>query len=648
MFILKSPLPQFTSVDGSALEDGYVYVGVVGLNPETNPISVYWDAALTVPAAQPIRTSNGRAVNGSTPANIYTSSAYSLTVRDKNGSLVYTFTNSASFDSGDANMAALAGSTGASLVGYKLGYPNATARTVENRLRERASIKDWGAVCDGVTDDTVAVQVAISDIGASAITLYIPGPTKINTATLTFGPSTELCFPQGGKIIGTSGTELVQIQHQIAAGPNQIFQNCVPRATTGQIVWPEWFGAKRDGSTNDQPAFAAAMSFLQNTGGTVQMQAGTYAVSSSVQINYNKICLQGAGNNITYIKALGATTAGVGAYGVAGTSFVSNLMLRDFSLISSVPGTSNVGLDLSYTAFAIVERMQVQDFLIGVQLLRATNSQITKVGATYTGTTNGFIGFNILGGGTTGGNASSILKDCYASGSAGYSSTGFKFSGVYMADLQFDNCETAVTDYGYYLEYSTAPNFNEDVIIRNPIVDRFKYQGILINALPANGSLSILGGWSNPNTTGAETDAIYLSSCAGLLRISNHQFCADTNYANATGIFATGSVGYKIGGCTFKDQKLGVKLVSSGYGSVIDCLFKNASGRTASYQIQGISDARTMVNGCTFDGYATQAVLFDSGSTGSGIVNCNANVSNITTRFTNSSTGGITANNSGA
>lgn len=87
--ISNPPYPSYFDVDGSPLENGYLYFGAANQNPETNPITVYWDSAYLVPAAQPIRTSGGFAVRNGSPANVYVTTDYSLTVRDKNLRLVY-------------------------------------------------------------------------------------------------------------------------------------------------------------------------------------------------------------------------------------------------------------------------------------------------------------------------------------------------------------------------------------------------------------------------------------------------------------------------------------------------------------------------------------------------------------------------------
>jgi hypothetical protein len=86
---VQPPYPIFTDIDGQPLENGYVWIGAVNLDPQTNPIAVYWDAGLTIAAAQPIRTLAGYPSNNGTPARIYTGSDYSIRVQNKNGSVVY-------------------------------------------------------------------------------------------------------------------------------------------------------------------------------------------------------------------------------------------------------------------------------------------------------------------------------------------------------------------------------------------------------------------------------------------------------------------------------------------------------------------------------------------------------------------------------
>jgi hypothetical protein len=90
---IQPPYPAFAGTDGLPLENGYIWIGTVNLNPQVNPIAVYWDAALTIPAAQPIRTLNGYPGYQGTPSRFYAASDYSILVQNSKGSLVYNSLN---------------------------------------------------------------------------------------------------------------------------------------------------------------------------------------------------------------------------------------------------------------------------------------------------------------------------------------------------------------------------------------------------------------------------------------------------------------------------------------------------------------------------------------------------------------------------
>jgi hypothetical protein len=87
---VKPPYPAFAGADGQPLENGYIWIGTANLSPQVNPIAVYWDAALSIAAPQPIRTLNGYPSRSGTPARFYVASNYSIQVLDSKGSVVYT------------------------------------------------------------------------------------------------------------------------------------------------------------------------------------------------------------------------------------------------------------------------------------------------------------------------------------------------------------------------------------------------------------------------------------------------------------------------------------------------------------------------------------------------------------------------------
>jgi len=89
--VFAMPLyPVFHDLKGKPLDAGYIYIGTSGQNAEASPRQVFWDAAMQIPAAQPIRTVSGYPSRNGSAASIYTADDYSITVRAKDRTLVYT------------------------------------------------------------------------------------------------------------------------------------------------------------------------------------------------------------------------------------------------------------------------------------------------------------------------------------------------------------------------------------------------------------------------------------------------------------------------------------------------------------------------------------------------------------------------------
>jgi endosialidase-like protein len=194
MFATEAPFPQYFDIDGDPLDEGFLYLGTANQNPETAPITVYWDAAGTQPAAQPIRTQNGYAARNGTPALLYASTDYSLSIRNRKGVLVGYAANSALFSNASAIaaiIANLAASGGSSLVGFLQAGAGAVLRTVQAKLRDMVSITDFGVVGDGIVDDTAAINAALV---ASKHVIVPAGLTPLISATIVVPAGTRLEF----------------------------------------------------------------------------------------------------------------------------------------------------------------------------------------------------------------------------------------------------------------------------------------------------------------------------------------------------------------------------------------------------------------------------------------------------------------------
>ena len=85
----SSPMPMLLDLNGNGLSGGQVYIGVAGQDPQSFPQQVYWDAAGTIPASQPLATSSGYFSNAGNIAQIYGPTNYSMRVLDSNSALVW-------------------------------------------------------------------------------------------------------------------------------------------------------------------------------------------------------------------------------------------------------------------------------------------------------------------------------------------------------------------------------------------------------------------------------------------------------------------------------------------------------------------------------------------------------------------------------
>ena len=84
----------------------------------------------------------------------------------------------------------LASDDGAGLVGFKSPLVNSIKRTLHDKNNDLVSVKDFGAVGDGVTDDTAAFQAAID----SKKSLYIPDGIYLISSTLIITATDSLCI----------------------------------------------------------------------------------------------------------------------------------------------------------------------------------------------------------------------------------------------------------------------------------------------------------------------------------------------------------------------------------------------------------------------------------------------------------------------
>lgn len=121
---------------------------------------------------------------------------YKLVLKTVTGTTITTYDN-VSGDFVASNLAAdLAASSGSGLVGFIQYGTGAAPRTARDKMRESVSVKDFGAIGDGVADDTAAIQAAIN---ASNVIFFPAGTYKISSTIGAWGAN-----PIGKTLYGAS------------------------------------------------------------------------------------------------------------------------------------------------------------------------------------------------------------------------------------------------------------------------------------------------------------------------------------------------------------------------------------------------------------------------------------------------------------
>jgi hypothetical protein len=189
--IATPPKLQFFDSNGNPLAGGKLYTYAAGT---TTPLATYTDYGGGTPNTNPvILDSRGE-------ASVWLGTAlYKMALYSATNVLIWTVDNIGGF----ATLAQLAASGGSALVGYLPAGTGAVATTVQSKLRESVSVKDFGAVGNGTTNDTAAIVLAIAACqAASQTSLFFPTGIYRIESTITLGSGT-----QGIAFLGETATQ---------------------------------------------------------------------------------------------------------------------------------------------------------------------------------------------------------------------------------------------------------------------------------------------------------------------------------------------------------------------------------------------------------------------------------------------------------
>ena len=183
---------QFFSDNGVILSGGKLYSYAAGT---TTPQAAYTSASGSTPHTNPIiLNSAGRVATGEIwltagenyKFSLFTSTDVLIATWDNITGIASSAATATLTPSGyttattvQAGFDDLGSSAGTSKVGFIQAGTGAVSRAAQAKLRESVSVKDFGAVGDGVADDTAAINLAMSAAWSQGVALYFPGGTYI-------------------------------------------------------------------------------------------------------------------------------------------------------------------------------------------------------------------------------------------------------------------------------------------------------------------------------------------------------------------------------------------------------------------------------------------------------------------------------------
>lgn len=148
-----------------------------------------------------------------------------------------------------------------------------------------------GLVGDGSVDEVPVLQRLLVDAaeGGGGMVLLPPGQYRI-ARTLQVPQQVTLAFAPGARLVGD---QAITIDGGIDAGLHQIFDGVRARFAPGTVQWvyPQWWGARGDGSHDDTEALQTAI-----RAHNVFLPAGQYRTTRELIVG-NRTTIVGVGNS---------------------------------------------------------------------------------------------------------------------------------------------------------------------------------------------------------------------------------------------------------------------------------------------------------------------------------------------------------------
>lgn len=338
------------------------------------------------------------------------------------------------------------------------------------------------------------------------------------------------------------------------------------RSIRGDGSWsPLWFGAKRDGITDDGHAFQLMNDAIAANGNKVTLGYGTYLINTPVTITKSLLF---EGNNMTADRdsvTLIRTTSNIVVFNIV----QNGVKFKNLKVTSAASGTSgNIAfkVDSNYTTHSFISGFSLENVVVTNFYIQA---QIT--GAMFCNFTNCYFLFTNYYAIDIGNRFNLDAGDSYITGCTFLPHTNSALAAIHQTSsggLRITNCKfnwrSTGTGWFQYDYLADSIHGTSDLFLANSSVENWKTSAIKIKKSSAgNFSLVTITGNEFGDFQSSSRPAITIDSITGISMTGN--------------TFAKGSVDTAIVLTSVTSTNLMGNSYSSGYGTTVSYLGTNTN-----------------------------------------------------------------------
>jgi hypothetical protein len=186
----------------------------------------------------------------------------------------------------NVDLTTFGGPTDSSVINYTAPFTGGTTRTQEDKNTELLSVKDFGAVGNGIADDSLAIQATIDALTVGGRVYFPPGTYRI---------SVSIVVPSNVHLFGAGDSSIIQTLADFGDNPMIRNETLAPATTGARDTGIEVSHLKLDGNK------------ANNSTGTEFAHCISFRAVAETKV-HDVFCFEPKGDGIIFDKASGLST----------------------------------------------------------------------------------------------------------------------------------------------------------------------------------------------------------------------------------------------------------------------------------------------------------------------------------------------------